>query len=229
MINNKILITGTSSGLGSYLKKKFNCIGFNRKKNFKVYKKKWDLIIHCGFHSGNNENKILEAIKISNNISSLKSKKKIFISSLIVYSKIETLYKSGKIISESFFINKKNSYIIRLGSIVGPGMRKNTIKKIIYDRNPKVGLSGNSKFSFIHYEEIFHLIKDLVIQKDIKEVDFIRRDFITLKKISKMLKKNTKFGHHLFNCIDTKNKEKLKFKYILNNKNSIDIIKALKK
>ena len=44
-----------------------------------------------------------------------------------------------------------------------------------------------------------------------------------------MLKKNTKFGHHLFNCIDTKNKEKLKFKYILNNKNSIDIIKALKK
>ena len=108
-------------------------------------------------------------------------------------------------------------------------MRTNTIKKIIYDRNPTVGLSGNSKFSFIHYDEIFHLIKDLVIQKDIKEVDFIRRDFITLKKISKMLKKDTKFGRHLFNCIDTKNKEKLKFRYILNNKNSIDIIKALKK
>lgn len=229
MINNKILITGTSSGLGSYLKKKFNCIGFNRKKNFKIYKKKWDLIVHCGFHTGNNEKKIFEAIRISNNISTLKSKKKIFISSLIVYSKIESLYKSAKIISESFFKNKKNSYIIRLGSIVGPGMRKNTIKKIIFDRYPKIGLSGNSKFSFVHYDEIFNLTKDLVIQKDIKEVDFIRRDFITLKKISRILKKNIRFGDYLFNCIDTKNKEKLKFRYILKNKNSIDIIKALKR
>lgn len=229
MINNRILITGTSSGLGSFLKKKFNCVGFNRKKKIKIYKKKWDLIVHCGFHSGDDEKKILEAIKVSNNISSLQSKKKIFISSLIIYSQTESLYKSGKIISESFFKNKKNSYIVRLGSIVGPEMRKNTIKKIVDDRNPKIGLSGNSKFSFVHYEEIFTLIKDLVIQKDIREVDFIRRDFTTLKKISRILKKNTKFGDYLFNCIDTKNKEKLKFKYILNKKNSIDIIKSLKK
>jgi len=40
MLKRNILITGTSSGLGKYLKKKFNSCSFDRDKKFLFYKKK---------------------------------------------------------------------------------------------------------------------------------------------------------------------------------------------
>ena len=40
MQKKNILITGTSSGLGKFLKKKFNGVAFNRREEISFYKKK---------------------------------------------------------------------------------------------------------------------------------------------------------------------------------------------
>lgn len=223
MSNKKILISGTSSGLGKFLKKKFGSIKFNRKKNFLFYKRQvWDLIIHCGFYSGEDKKKSLEAINLSKKISSLKAKKKIFISSMIIYSKKKNQYKIAKLKSESFF-KKKNNYILRLGSLIGPGMRVNTIYKILFLKNPRIGLSENSTYSFITYYEVFFLIKEILKQNKYKTVNFLRKDFINIKKISKHFKKKVIFGTYLFECINS-NKKNF-FNKILKNKSSLDVLK----
>ena len=229
MQKKNILITGTSSGLGKYLKKKFCGVAFNREKKISFYKKKkWKLVIHAGFYTGNNEKRINEAIEISKNISSLKAEKIIFISSLIVYDKNKSSYKQSKIICEKFFKNKKNSYILRLGSLIGKEMRHNTISKILLDKNPKIGLSKKSRYSFTSYNEIYILIKKIILQKKIFITDFLRRDFITLNSIALKLNKKVKFGNYVFNCIDVPNKNKIHFINIIKNKSSIDILKEFK-
>ena len=229
MQKKNILITGTSSGLGKFLKKKFNGVAFNRQEQISFYKnKKWKLIIHAGFYTGDNEKEIKQTIKLSKNISSLKAEKMIFISSLIVYDKKKSSYKQSKIICEKFFKNKKNSYILRLGALIGKEMRHNTISKILLDKNPKIGLSKNSRYSFISYDEIYVLIKQIILQEKIFITDFLRQDFITLNKIALELNKKVKFGNFTFNCIDLPNKNKIHFINIIKNKSSIDILKKFK-
>ncbi len=137
----KILISGTSSGLGKYLYKKIGTHKYDRKTQPSYYQKiKWDLIVHCGFYAGEDITKAIESIRHSYLISKLKSQKIIFISSLIVYEnssntlentklyikKNSSLYNKSKILSESFF-NKKNMIILRVGTLIGKYM-----KKIIY-------------------------------------------------------------------------------------------------
>ena len=80
----KILISGTSSGLGKFLHRNIESKKFIRNKDkIKKYKKKWDVIIHCGFYTGNKKNKLKENFLWSKIITQFESKRYIFLSSSI--------------------------------------------------------------------------------------------------------------------------------------------------
>ena len=111
----KILVTGSDSGLGKFLKKKFSAKGFNRKSNFsKIQNVKWNLIIHCAFnpkepYDKNSLTKLInDNLVLSYNVSKLKGIK-IFISSCSVY---EDLPIKKRTENSKIFINKKNSIIL---------------------------------------------------------------------------------------------------------------------
>ena len=237
-INNKILISGCSSGIGKYLSNKIKCTKYNRNKDFSLYNKtKWDLIIHAGFYAGNsNLQKTFDSIYHSYCLSRLKSKRYFFLSSAIVYENNKTNVESSKlnishsfsnyckakIISESFFDLKK-TIIIRLGSIVGKNMRKNTIYKIMFENKPKIKLSGESLNSFIAYSEVLEFINQSQ-KKNLHGIyNLLRTDYIKLSKISKLMKKNVKFGKIYFKCIKASNKKIDKFLYLSKYK-SIDVL-----
>ena len=130
-----ILISGTSSGLGNFLSRNIPCTKFKRNiDGIKSYKKKWDVIIHCGFYSGNDKIKIKENLYWSKILCNLEAKKYIFISSAVVLKKFKNNYGIAKIKSENFFQQKKNFLILRLGSMIGSPMRKNTIYKILHQK-----------------------------------------------------------------------------------------------
>jgi len=224
----KILISGTSSGLGKFLYKNIKSQKFIRdKKKINIYKKNWDVIIHSGFYVGNKKNKLTENIYWSKFLTKLNAKKFIFISSSIVLSKKKNFYALSKIESEKVFKKKKNSTIIRLASIVGKPMRKNTIYKILFSKNPIVGLSPKSKYTFVSYEEILFFI-NLCIKKNISGTfNFLRNDLISLKKISDYFNKNTKFGNIYFRCVVGKNIKVLKH-YNLNKQSSLQVLKKVK-
>ena len=229
MLKNNILISGTNSGLGKFLSKKLGGYKLKRKKNFSFYeKKKGDLIIHCGFFTGNALKKSFENIKLSYLISKLKSKKTIFISSMLIHDKKDnSLYKKSKQICELFYCHKKD-YVIRLGSLIGNEMRKNTIHKILFTRSPKIGLSHNSKFSFVHYNEVLELIILLTKQTKIKHIDFYRHRLFSIKQIANKFNIKVNYGSFFFKCTTLKSYQKTYFNKIIMSKTSLDLLKEFK-
>ncbi len=231
MLKNNILITGTKSGLGNFLSKKLNCYKFSRKKNISNYQnKKWDLIIHTGFfRNGDNIDEVLNCLDVTYKISKLNSKKIIFISSMHIHDKKNlTLYKKAKQFCELFFDNKKKHYIIRLGSIVGNGMRKNTIYKILFDKNPKVSVSRKSKYSFVSYNEVLKLILNVIKQSKTRVINFDRQNPIRINKIAKHFKKKVIYGNFVFKSSNIKKYKKNQFLKIINDKSSLDILDEFK-
>ena len=49
----KILVTGTSRGLGNFLYQSLQCESFTRNDSVLSLKNKYDLIVHCAFNSQN--------------------------------------------------------------------------------------------------------------------------------------------------------------------------------
>lgn len=232
MLKNNILISGTSSGLGKFLIKNLGGYKLNRKKKISFYKnKKWDLIIHNGFYREGDGNKaLINSINLSYQISRFDSKKTIFISSMLIHDKKnQTPYVRSKKLCESFFKNKKNNYIIRLGSLVGKEMQKNTIYKVLFMKKPKITVSKKSKYSFISYDEVLKLIQKIKKQNKIKKVNFYRDDFMSIEKISNIFNKNIKYGNFYFKSGKLKLSYKIDFSEIFKNKTSLNILNDLVK
>ena len=246
-MQKKILITGASSGLGLFLKKKYDAVKFERsKKNYKYYfKTKWDLIIHCAWDPKHYDQKNLDNYYENNILNShLISRlngKKIFTSSVAVYeknykknrtensfidvSRLST-YARSKLICESFF-NLNEDIILRLGSLVGENMRPCTISKILNYSNEKINLSKKSKFSFVSYEEIGNFIDLLILKKRRGIYNFLRNDYKSLGTYCKFLNnKKIKFGKIKFNVVEADNKKvrKIDIKNKLLNNNSETIL-----
>lgn len=244
MKSKKILVTGTSSGLGKYLSYNLKSFCLNRKKiTKKILNKKWDLIIHCAYDSKSYDIKNFEKyfednVLLSNIIGNLNAKKKIFISTAQVYeknllknrsensyiekSKLST-YPKSKIICEDFF-KKKEDIILRVGSMVGSSMRENTISKILKKKISYINLNQESKFSFVSYNEVLEIIKILIKNKKYGIFNLLRNDLVSLKKISKCLNKKVNFGKYNFQCTRADNKRINKY-FKLNNKTSLELLR----
>ena len=211
----KILITGTDKGLGQFLKKKIpNSISFNRKTNQNIFNKKFDYIIHCAFNNSFDMNnfQVLENLTLTKKIANQNSKK-IFLSTTRVYSS-KTTFKSleteklypeekifddyvlSKILSEKMF-DIRNDLIIRLGTIIGPTMRKSSLYKL-YHKYKNINISKKSKHSLVHYDEIFTFIKTAIERNLAGIYNFCRNDAIKIEKLVK--RKNVKFGKFYFHC-----------------------------
>jgi len=248
MTKKKILITGTKSGLGKYLVKAYKCYGLDRKTNINLIKKiKWKLIIHCAsstnkINSKNNNIQLInDNIILSKTISKLNGKK-IYISSTEVYREIKNnknlnektkiniddtknFYARCKLISENFFLQDKKSLVLRLGSIVGPGMKENAATNIL--KRKKITLSQDSILSYVHYAEIKSFI-DLAHSKNLSGIfNFLRNDYISLLKIINMLKLKIKFGNYKFKIVKASNNKISKY-INLKKYSSVDILKQLK-
>ena len=73
MLNKKVLISGTSSGLGKFLFNEIKSVKFDRTQPNEIYQnEKWDCIIHCAAYAGNSLSETYESIKTTVKLSNLK-------------------------------------------------------------------------------------------------------------------------------------------------------------
>jgi len=243
----KILITGTNSGLGKFLKKRFCTISFTKKNNHEfLLKKKWDLIVHCAFNTNPNitfKNNFKDNLSLSYKISKHKCRI-IFISSIDVYrdqkqkkefyedTKLNIFlsknkYSKSKLMCENFFKKSKLNIILRCGSLIGPDMKKNTIFKILKSNNKEINLSEKSIYSFVHYEEIYFFIKKILFKKDVNGIyNFTRNSYFSLKEICNHLNKKVKFGKYKFEVVNANNSKIKKF-IDLDKINSLELLKSM--
>ncbi|KJJ84427.1 hypothetical protein OMAG_001703 [Candidatus Omnitrophus magneticus] len=79
---------------------------------------------------------------------------------MINLMEVKTPYAISKLFSEAT-VNQctKNNLILRLGSLIGPYMRENTLVKLMQQKTPKrYGLSKESCFNYVAYNQVYEFI-----------------------------------------------------------------------
>ena len=215
---NKILVTGINSGLGKFIYESIpGAIGLSRENRASILKSetKYDLIIHSAFNTKNaGKNEIDDNFKyiddnvlLTNELSSLKHKKFVYISSIAVHGE-KTPYSQTKLFAESIIQKKSNNpLIVRCSSLLGKTMRDNTITRIIKESRPKITLSKESTYNFISHEDVL----DFIVKSHTREIkgifDFVSSDYLLLGDIAEMINKNVSFGNYTFKTIEIDNKK----------------------
>ena len=241
----KILVTGTSSGLGKFLFNKFNAESFNRISH-KNHKKHYDVIIHCAYNLERNitNNNIIQylddTITLTKKLINLECDLFVFISTIDVYNsknvlntenksiniyKQKNIYSLTKVICEEIIKKKtKKNLILRSGLLIGKGSRKNSITKII--RNfTKINLSNNSNFYCIHYNDIEKIIKSSIENKITGTFNCVLKPSVKLGDIAKKYSKSLTFGDFTYCSPKVSNKKLLKYFNFLKH-SSMDCIEA---
>ncbi len=175
----KILVTGSSSGLGKFLSENLKCDVFNRNKNFESLE--YDVIIHCAWDCRNTVNQRDLLDYVNNNIfltkrliEELKFKKMIFLSSVDVYPKnsdriessdidvnlIKNIYGKSKLICEEIVKKSQNYLILRSAGIIG----KNKLPKGILNifKNGETTLTSDSVVNYITHGDILSVINQYI-------------------------------------------------------------------
>tara|TARA_B100000676_G_scaffold22256_1_gene19363 strand:+ start:955 stop:1671 length:717 start_codon:yes stop_codon:yes gene_type:complete len=162
---NKILITGTKSGLGKYLStfikgstkiETQNELNLHKPGSFKI-------IIHC---AGSNSHRFKDFIKlIKNNIIltykllRFRSDLFVFFSTVDISSSKFNFYSITKYISERVIIFFHSNFLIyRCSAMLGIHMRNNHVNQILSLKNEKLNLSQESEFRYITHQAIFEQI-----------------------------------------------------------------------
>ena len=225
-MSNNILITGTSSGLGKYLKGYFNnsisISHANYSEELRQINNPIDLLIHCACDASHEINIYHEYIR--NNLfytlelCQNKPKHMIYISSAAVHFEENSNYKLTKLLAENIVKDTCDSYtIIRPSAILGPEMRPNSLVRIIDGNNTKLTLSEMSTFNYVLQKDIAEFINLCYNNKVIGTYEFVSNDIITLGSIARKFRKNPIFGEW---------KHKAPF---INNQKTVDIFESINK
>lgn len=229
MKTSKYVITGSSSGLGKYLRRNLGGIGWSRqtseKEKEEIKKNGAEIIIHCAFNSKRepknldqyfNDNVLFtgELVKVPHEkfifISSVdiypKDGKKHFENEVIKKSKIDGLYGVTKFLSEQVIKkNCSNFLILRCSSLLGRDSRENSLIKTIKQDYPVLTLSAKSIFNYILHKNVLEFI-NLAIKKDLQGIyNIASSENISLKEIASLLKKEVTYGKYVYNVGDIDN------------------------
>ena len=159
----RILVSGTSSGLGKYIKEATcNSEIYIRKASISGYVRNYDLIIHTACGQKREEESKSEYIKTQinyyKNISNIEHHKFVYISSIDVNKIEDNPYAEAKRQIERMITNDNpGNLVIRPGLLIGSGMRYNTLAKIFLEKKPKFSLSKESYFYITYYESILKI------------------------------------------------------------------------
>ena len=228
----RIIVSGNKSGLGRYLFESLGAIGLDRNTSFEkredLKKKGADIIIHCAFNYSREVSSqslfpyFKDNVLLTKELAMIPHKKFIFISSVDVYPKnreihkeneiigldsIEGIYGITKLISESIVRNYcKNHLILRGTAFLGKYSRKNSLIKIIKEKNPSLTLSPKSDFNYVLYSDVADFLKT-AIKKDLKGIyNLASSENITLTGIARTFKKKVKFGKYQYSAGKINNK-----------------------
>jgi len=254
MIKEKILITGSASGLGKYFYENLSGKGLDRDTSFeeleKIKKQGVDIIIHCAFNSSKNVNSnslnsyLKDNIFLTKNLVPIPHKKFIFISSIDVYPKdqnihseeeiinldsIDDIYGITKLMSEAIVKNNcKNYLILRCSALLGKYSRKNSLIKIIENDECNLTLSGKSEFNYVLHSDILEFIK-FAIKKNLQGVyNMVSFQNITLSEIVNIFGKKVNFGKYVYKTGQIDN-SKIASIFPVFKKTSIEIINKFTK
>lgn len=224
--SKKLLITGTTSGLGRYLHENLDSISWNKdtsdKEKALIKKEGVDIIIHCAFNSSQRvtSDSLYEYIKdnvfLTKELIDIPHKRFIFISSIDVYpndnkkhredeiidtNSVQGIYALTKLISESLVKNRSSNYLIlRCSSLLGKYSRKNSLIKIIKEESPILTLSPNSSLNYILHADVLKFIQSAIKNNLQGTYNVASSENITIFQAAALINKKIQFGSFTYNA-----------------------------
>lgn len=219
------MTTGVASGLGRYIHERWGGLGFRRETSPRELKKirdrGVDVIIHCAASSARSQQTdqdalypyLRDSVLLTQSLVSIPHKKFVFLSSVDVYPKngerhhedevipadgVNGIYAMSKLMSEAIVRHDGGDcLILRPTSLLGPMMRKNSLTRII-EGDGEVSLSGDSQLNCVSYCDLFDFIRTAVSKNWKGIYNVASSENITLREISRLLKRKTKFGSYRY-------------------------------
>ncbi len=214
-MSRRVLVTGSSSGLGNFLCKNLDAIGLSRENSSEIFKNEnsnFDLIIHCAFSSAPDAS--TENIALLNKVLEIKHNKFVFISSCDVYPDNEDLHSENESIKISLarspyarqkiecekivFSNAKEPIIIRPVSLIGERLKNSNLKKLIYENQPSLTLTANSRWNFVKHEEVLAAIKQLDQKSFQGIIQLARSAPVTVGDVADFMKREPFYGNFTY-------------------------------
>lgn len=219
-----ILVSGANSGVCRYLHENLKGIGLTRTTSpeeiEKVKREGIDNIIHCAFNSSRNINTdslqqyIDDNIFLTKELVSFRHKKFIFFSSVDVYPKnrethfeneiidvnsVSGIYAIAKLISEAI-VKKycKNYLILRATAFLGKYSRKNSLLRIIENKECLLTLSADSRFNYVLYPDILNFVR-YSIENNLEGIyNLASAENISLSRVAEIFQKKVNFGDYFY-------------------------------
>ncbi len=189
---------------------------FNAIKN-----KDADVIVHCAFNSAKTVNTeglhsyLYDNVFLTKELTLTQHKKFVFISTVDVYPKTNSLHEENKIIpvehlrgmyavtklmSESIVANNCSNYLIlRCSALLGKYARRNSLIRIVEDGNCTLTLTADSVFNYVLYSDIMEFIK-IAVERDLTGIyNVASSGNITLSEIENMRGACVKYGTYHYN------------------------------
>jgi len=204
-MKNKILITGTRSGLGEFLSKKYKnsiCITRENPLTGDIISDGVDTIIHCAFNQNRNElNFVTEQsysdnIVLTQNLLKVPHKRFVYISTCQV-SELDShilpntsVYVIMKKICEYMVQEQSKKYLIlRPSGLVGDDEKRNSLHKLM--NNEDITLTEDSVNDFILFEDVY----DAIESYESGIFYLLSNKKITMKEVAEKFNKEINFGH----------------------------------
>ena len=191
----KILITGTTSGLGKYLAENIECDTFNR--DCPIPDKFYDVIINCAYDH-KSENELEDNINLIERILTIPCGYLLHMSSIDVYRPESSLYAYTKLEIERLIRSSFDNYcILRLGKLVGSYMRRDNLVKMF--TGEQMSLSPESSFCLMSYENLLEYIDTNFIESVASGLTMnFGSKRVTLKEIANTFGLDPKWGEYTY-------------------------------
>jgi nucleoside-diphosphate-sugar epimerase len=215
----RILISGTSSGLGASLHKRFGGEPYSR-TSVLAPSGAFDTIIHCAVDTAKAvTHETIDAyfrnnVELTRRLVAIPHRRFVFISSIDVYPRslplceedtainahdIAGVYGVTKFHAEALVKGGATApLVLRASALLGPSMRENSLTRMLRANGASIGLSGASSFNYVLHHDVGDLIEAANEQGVSGILNCCSATSATLAEIAEAFQCETGFGNFVY-------------------------------
>jgi len=214
-----ILISGSTSGLGRYLRSRFNATGFDRTVDINAYAStRFDAIIHCAFNPQRNPTNLDayfdDNTHMTERLAQLRAGKFVYLSSVDVYMRDgqrhdesstidetarQSPYGLSKVLSERLVrTHCRDHLILRPTGILGNMIRPTTLTRMLTSAKPQLTLAPDSILNFINHSDIGDFIEIALKDSVSGTYNIAAKESATLHEIADSLSVHPQYGDYFY-------------------------------